>query len=106
MGKSNFEKEGGGPKTEPGSARPAHPTHPDQGQALSAGTAAARGLTKREQEVARLQAEGKSYKMIAHELKISIHTVSTELATVRAKLHAHTAIEVLNKLSCRSGDRP
>ena len=44
-------------------------------------------LTAREQEILQLVAGGKTNKEIAHELKVSIHTVKSHMRKILAKLH-------------------
>ena len=48
-------------------------------------------LTKREETVLKLLAEGKSNKAIANDLKISVRTVETHRQNIKNKLDIHTA---------------
>ncbi|MBS1659309.1 MAG: response regulator transcription factor, partial [Bacteroidetes bacterium] len=50
-------------------------------------------LSEREHEILMLLSKGKSYKMIADELKISFHTVDSHLRKVYEKLHVHSMTE-------------
>jgi DNA-binding NarL/FixJ family response regulator len=54
------------------------------------------GLNEREKEVVRLIVEGKSYKMVASELNISINTVRKYIKSVYRKLNINTSIELAN----------
>jgi DNA-binding CsgD family transcriptional regulator len=56
-------------------------------------------LTPRQADVARLAAQGFSYKKIATELKLSTHTVATYLARIRIKCEAPNATELVFCLS-------
>ena len=47
-------------------------------------------LTGRERDILRLMADGLIKKEIAEKLEISVHTVSTHLCSVYAKLHVNT----------------
>ncbi|WP_420598971.1 response regulator [Neptuniibacter sp.] len=53
--------------------------------------AAEEALTKRENDVLKLLAEGNSNKEIARELNISVRTVETHRQNIKAKLDIHTA---------------
>jgi DNA-binding NarL/FixJ family response regulator len=53
-------------------------------------------LNSRETEVVHLIVEGKSYKMVAAELDISINTVRKYIKTVYRKLNINTSIELAN----------
>lgn len=54
-------------------------------------------LSEREHEILMLLSKGKSYKMIADELKISFHTVDSHLRKVYEKLHVHSMTEALDQ---------
>ena len=54
-------------------------------------------LTKREKEVLELLCEGKSYKMIADDLFISIETVRRHLKSIYRKLEVHSKSEAVSK---------
>ncbi|HSE07342.1 MAG TPA: response regulator transcription factor [Nocardioidaceae bacterium] len=53
-------------------------------------------LTKREQEVLNMLAEGLSNAAIAEKLTVSVHTVRNHVANLSAKLGAHSKLEVLS----------
>lgn len=55
-------------------------------------------LSKREQEVAELLAEGKRPQEVASELYISPHTVRNHIRSVYSKLDVHSQVELLRKL--------
>jgi len=59
--------------------------------------AAAPGLTAREMDVLRLMAQGLGNKSIARELAISSHTAKYHVASVLAKLGAHTRAEAVSR---------
>jgi DNA-binding CsgD family transcriptional regulator len=59
------------------------------------------GLTRREHEVARLLAQGKSNAAIAQELRISAHTARHHTQRVLAKLAVHSRAEAGAKLRAR-----
>ena len=54
-------------------------------------------LSEREHEILMLLSKGKSYKMIADELKLSFHTVDSHLRKVYEKLHVHSMTEALDQ---------
>jgi DNA-binding NarL/FixJ family response regulator len=54
------------------------------------------GLNEREKVVVRLIVEGKSYKMVAAELNISINTVRKYIKSVYRKLNINTSMELAN----------
>jgi DNA-binding NarL/FixJ family response regulator len=58
---------------------------------------AAPGLTAREMDVLRLMAQGLGNKSIARELVISSHTAKYHVASVLAKLGAHTRAEAVSR---------
>ncbi len=55
-------------------------------------------LTDREVELLQLLASGKSYKMVAERMNISVHTVNSHTRKIYRKLHVHSATEALSKL--------
>ena len=55
------------------------------------------GLTARETDVLRLMAQGLGNKSIARELAISSHTAKYHVASVLAKLGAHTRAEAVSR---------
>lgn len=54
------------------------------------------GLNDREKDVVQLIVEGKSYKMVAAELNISINTVRKYIKSIYRKLNINTSIELAN----------
>jgi DNA-binding NarL/FixJ family response regulator len=54
-------------------------------------------LTNQEMKVLQVLAAGKSYKLIAAELFISIDTVKSHISNIYAKLHVHSATEAVSK---------
>lgn len=54
------------------------------------------GLNDREKDVVQLIVEGKSYKMVAAELNISINTVRKYIKAIYRKLNINTSIELAN----------
>jgi DNA-binding NarL/FixJ family response regulator len=54
------------------------------------------GLNDREKDIVRLIVEGKSYKMVASQLGISINTVRKYIKSVYRKLNINTNIELAN----------
>ncbi len=54
-------------------------------------------LTEKEKIVLQQLITGKSYKMIAHELKISHDTIKTHMKNIYAKLHVHSGPEAVAK---------
>ncbi len=54
-------------------------------------------LTEKEKQVLQKLTEGKSYKMIADELTISIETIKTHIKNIYSKLHVHSAPEAVAK---------
>lgn len=55
------------------------------------------GLTTREKEILSLLSKGESYKLIAHQLQISIDTVRTHIKRIYEKLHVHSQTEAVSK---------
>lgn len=53
-------------------------------------------LTTQEKKILQLLVQGKSYKMIASELFVSIDTVKTHVRNVYAKLHVHSGTEAVS----------
>jgi DNA-binding NarL/FixJ family response regulator len=68
-----------------------------QSVALGEGIAYSHGLTQREFDVLRLIVQGRTVQEIAHELGLNSKTVANHQSTVRQKLGAETAIELLRK---------
>jgi len=60
-------------------------------------------LTPREQDVLNSLAAGNSYKMVAHELGISIDTVRTHIKRIYEKLHVHSVAEAIAKAFLTKG---
>lgn len=60
-------------------------------------------LNKREADVVNLILEGKSYKMVASELSLSINTVRTHIKSIYKKLKINSNIELANLYMKRSG---
>lgn len=58
-------------------------------------------LTPREQSVLQSLSKGNSYKMVAHELAISIETVRTHIKRIYEKLHVHSVAEAIAKAFLR-----
>ena len=58
---------------------------------------AAYHLTPQEKELLKMLVEGHSYKTAAHQLKISIHTVSFHLRNIYEKLQVHSKSEAVAK---------
>lgn len=54
-------------------------------------------LTEMEKQILKMLVNGHHYKTAAHELGISIHTVSFHLRNVYAKLHVHSKTEAVAK---------
>ena len=54
-------------------------------------------LTPREEQVLQSLAKGNSYKMVAHELIISIETVRTHIKRIYEKLQVHSVAEAIHK---------
>lgn len=72
-------------------------TNQDKGQGLANHNS--RLLTRRESEILALQAAGLGYKQIAEKLRISEHTVSNHLYSLRQKLGVHSGFEAVAKLN-------
>jgi DNA-binding NarL/FixJ family response regulator len=53
-------------------------------------------LTAQEKKVLKLLVEGKSYKLIAAELFVSVDTVKTHIRNTYAKLHVHSGTEAVS----------
>lgn len=70
-------------------------TNHDKGQGLPN----SKGLTRRESEILALQASGLGDKQIAEKLRISEHTVSNHLYSLRQTLGVHSGFEALAKLN-------
>jgi len=67
---------------------------------IFAKTAAPRGnyaLTQREKDILHLVVEGPSPKMIAGKLSLSLHTVTTHMKNIYAKLQVHSRSEAVAK---------
>jgi DNA-binding NarL/FixJ family response regulator len=62
-------------------------------------------LTEREREVLGLVAEGLSNAAIAQRLVVSVHTVRNHIASLSAKLGAHSKLEALS-IALRQGLLP
>lgn len=60
-------------------------------------------LNNREADVVNLILEGKSYKMVAHELSLSINTVRTHIKAIYKKLKINSNIELANLYMKRTG---
>ncbi len=58
-------------------------------------------LSPREQEVLSSLATGNSYKMVGHDLGISIETVRTHIKRIYEKLHVHSVVEAIAKASLK-----
>ena len=54
-------------------------------------------LTNQEIKILQLLVMGKSYKLIAAELFISVETVKSHISNIYAKLHVHSATEAVSK---------
>ena len=54
-------------------------------------------LTTREKEILQMLVNGKSYKMIAAELKIATDTVKSHIKNIYAKLHVNSGTEAVSK---------
>lgn len=54
-------------------------------------------LTEQEKQILKMLVDGHHYKTAAHELGISIHTVSFHLRNVYSKLHVHSKTEAVAK---------
>jgi len=54
-------------------------------------------LSLREKEILALLVKGNSYKMIAADVRISIHTVKTHIKNIYEKLHVHSQSEAVAK---------
>jgi DNA-binding NarL/FixJ family response regulator len=54
-------------------------------------------LTNQEKKVLQLLVAGKSYKLIAAELFVSVDTVKTHVSNTYAKLHVHSGTEAVSK---------
>jgi DNA-binding NarL/FixJ family response regulator len=52
-------------------------------------------LTEREREIYQLLAEGKSNKEVAHQLRLSLHTVETHRVHLMEKMDLHSAAELV-----------
>jgi DNA-binding NarL/FixJ family response regulator len=53
-------------------------------------------LTPQEKKVLQLLVEGKSYKMIAAELFVSVDTIKSHITNIYAKLHVHSGTEAVS----------
>lgn len=65
------------------------------GTGATAAAAPAAGLTRREEEVLRLVAQGLTSRQIADTLHISLKTVQTHRAHLREKLEAHDRVDLV-----------
>ena len=54
-------------------------------------------LTEQEKQILKMLVDGHHYKTAAHELGISIHTVSFHLRNIYSKLHVHSKTEAVAK---------
>ncbi len=54
-------------------------------------------LTEQEKQILKMLVDGHHYKTAAHELGISIHTVSFHLRNIYTKLHVHSKTEAVAK---------
>lgn len=54
-------------------------------------------LTEKEKLVLQQLIEGKSYKMIANKLSISVETIKTHIKNIYSKLHVHSSTEAVAK---------
>jgi DNA-binding NarL/FixJ family response regulator len=54
-------------------------------------------LTEKEKMVLQQLVTGKSYKMIAHALQISVDTIKTHMKNIYSKLHVHSGPEAVAK---------
>jgi DNA-binding NarL/FixJ family response regulator len=54
-------------------------------------------LTTREKELLALLSKGNSYKMIAREMNISVHTVQQHIKHIYTKMHVHNMGEAVAK---------
>lgn len=84
---------GGSPMT-PGIARRVLELFKDNLQ--PAGPVSDYDLTSQEKKVLKLLVEGRSYKLIAAELFISIDTVKTHIRNIYSKLHVHSGTEAVS----------
>ena len=55
-------------------------------------------LSEREYEILSFLSKGKSYKMVADELKLSIDTVRSHIKKIYDKLHVHSVTEAIHKV--------
>ncbi len=55
------------------------------------------GLTKRETEVLRVMADGKTQQQIADQLFLSYHTIDSHLRNIYQKLHVGSGLEAVSK---------
>ncbi|MEO6611075.1 MAG: response regulator transcription factor [Chitinophagaceae bacterium] len=55
-------------------------------------------LTNQEVKVLQLLVKGKSYKLIAAELFLSIQTIKSHISSIYHKLHVHSATEAISKV--------
>lgn len=55
-------------------------------------------LSKREQEITELLAQGMPYSEIANKIFLSVETVKTHIKNIYAKLHVKNKIEAINKI--------
>ena len=53
-------------------------------------------LTSQEKKVLKLLVEGKSYKLIAQELFVSVDTIKTHIRNIYAKLQVHSGTEAVS----------
>jgi ATP/maltotriose-dependent transcriptional regulator MalT len=55
------------------------------------------GLSEREKQVLALLVKGHSYKMVAADLELSIHTVDSHIRHIYEKLHVSTMAEAVGR---------
>ncbi len=65
--------------------------------AAPAGATDDHGLTEREKQVLTLLVKGRSYKMVAADLDLSVHTVDTHIRHIYRKLHVSCLAEAVGK---------
>ena len=68
-----------------------------QNKSVSADTANDYNLTAKERELLQHMANGKSYKMIAEAMMITIETVKTHVKNIYRKLHVNSSTEAVRK---------
>ncbi|MBK8053953.1 MAG: response regulator transcription factor [Saprospiraceae bacterium] len=55
-------------------------------------------LTERELQILQFMAKGMSYKMVAHEMTLSLDTIRTYIKSIYKKLHVHSVTEAVHKI--------